>query len=81
MRTLFDFVKPGGAAIVSKIYHGISRTSRLYLSGFYSHFKGLWVNGHSKFWSMPTVAMMLAEAGSRFPAFECADVSRLSPCL
>lgn len=61
---LFSLVEPGGVAIVSTPYHGYSKNLALALSGkMDAHFTALWDHGHVKFWSMKTLATLLAEAG------------------
>jgi len=63
-RTLFDFVEPGGTAIVSTPYHGYLKNLSLAVSGkMEAHFTVLWDHGHIKFWSIPTLTTLLSEAG------------------
>lgn len=76
--TLFDLVEPGGLAIVSTPYHGYWKNLALAVSGrMDAHFTALWDHGHIKFWSMKTLAALLAEAGFGVP--EWFRVGRIGP--
>ena len=75
---LFDLVEPGGLAIVSTPYHGYWKNLALAITGrMDAHFTVLWDHGHIKFWSMKTLAALLAEAG--FGAPEWFRVGRVGP--
>jgi 2-polyprenyl-6-hydroxyphenyl methylase/3-demethylubiquinone-9 3-methyltransferase len=61
---VFDLLAPGGVAYISTPYHGYFKNLALALSGrMDGHFTALWDGGHSKFWSMATLATLLREAG------------------
>lgn len=63
-RRLFDLTAPGGAAIVSTPYHGYLKNLALAVTGkLDAHFTALWDGGHIKFFSIPTLTALLAEAG------------------
>jgi 2-polyprenyl-6-hydroxyphenyl methylase/3-demethylubiquinone-9 3-methyltransferase len=65
-RTLFDLGEPGGTMIASTPYHGYLKNLALAVSGkMDTHFTALWDHGHIKFWSIPTLRILLEEAGFR----------------
>ena len=62
--TLFDLLEPGGMAIVSTPYHGYLKNLALAITGrLDAHFTALWDHGHIKFWSIPSLTILLTEAG------------------
>ncbi len=62
--TLFNFLEPGGTAIVTTPYHGYLKNLVMALTGkLDAHFTALWDHGHIKFWSTKTLAQLLLEAG------------------
>lgn len=65
-RTLFDLIEPGGLALVSTPYHGYLKNLAIALfDKSDSHWSPLWDHGHIKFWSRPTLTVLLEEAGFR----------------
>jgi 2-polyprenyl-6-hydroxyphenyl methylase/3-demethylubiquinone-9 3-methyltransferase len=65
-RCLFDLVEPGGTAFVSTPYHGYLKNLALAVAGkMDAHFTALWDHGHIKFWSVPTLTVLLHEVGFR----------------
>lgn len=63
-KTLFDLVEPGGSVILSTPYHGYWKNLALSITGkMDQHFTALWDNGHIKFWSIPTLTLLLKEVG------------------
>jgi 2-polyprenyl-3-methyl-5-hydroxy-6-metoxy-1,4-benzoquinol methylase len=62
--TVFSLLESGGAAVISTPFHGYWKNLALALGGkMDSHFTALWDYGHIKFWSIDTLAQLLAEAG------------------
>jgi 2-polyprenyl-3-methyl-5-hydroxy-6-metoxy-1,4-benzoquinol methylase len=62
--TLFDLLEPGGTAIISTPYHGYWKNLAMAVTGkMDAHFTALWDHGHIKFWSIPTLGLLLREAG------------------
>ena len=77
-RTLFDLVEPGGTAIVSTPYHGYFKNVALAVTGRLDrHFTALWDGGHIKFFSIPTLRALLAEAG--FTPIHVRRIGRIPP--
>jgi len=70
-RTLFELVEPGGVAIVSTPYHGYWKNLALSLvpGAWDRHWHPLRDHGHIKFWSEPTLRVLLCEAGFGEVAF------------
>ena len=63
-KTLFDLIEPGGTAIVSTPYHSYFKYLVLALTGkMQAHLMPLKDHGHIKFWSIPTLTVLLEEAG------------------
>jgi 2-polyprenyl-3-methyl-5-hydroxy-6-metoxy-1,4-benzoquinol methylase len=61
---LYNLLKPGGYAIVTTPYHGYWKNLAVALTGkFDHHVTALWDHGHIKFWSIPTLTVLLTEAG------------------
>lgn len=59
-----DLLTPGGLAVISTPYHGYWKNLALALTGSMDHhYSALWDYGHIKFWSVPTLTTLLAEAG------------------
>lgn len=77
-RTVFDLLLPGGVLILSTPYHGYLKNVALALSGkLDDHFGPLWDHGHIKFWSLPSLQTLLAEAG--FVNSEFKRIGRIPP--
>jgi 2-polyprenyl-3-methyl-5-hydroxy-6-metoxy-1,4-benzoquinol methylase len=65
VRTFLSLIEPGGIGFLSTPYHGYFKNVALALSGkMDSHFTALWDGGHVKFFSIPTLRALLAEAGA-----------------
>lgn len=77
-KSAFDLLEPGGTAIISTPYHGYLKNVALALSGRMDrHFTVLWDGGHIKFFSIPSLRQLLAEAG--FATIRFIRVGRLPP--
>lgn len=77
-RTVFDLLEPGGTAIISTPFHGYWKNLVMALTGTMDkHFHALWDHGHIKFWSVPTLTILLNEANFRKIRFE--RVGRIPP--
>jgi len=60
----FNFLRPGGKALISTPYHGYLKNLALSLSGrMDAHFGPLWDGGHIKFWSRRTLSQLFMESG------------------
>ena len=60
----FSLLKPGGALVISTIYHGYLKNVALALLGrFDAHVDPLWDHGHIKFFSPRTLTHLIAQAG------------------
>jgi ubiquinone biosynthesis O-methyltransferase len=60
----FAALKPGGTLVLTTPYHGYLKNLAVVASGhFDKHFNPLWDHGHIKFFSMPTLELILREAG------------------
>jgi len=63
-RTLYSLLEPGGLGIISTPYHGYLKNVALALIGrMDQHFTALWDGGHIKFWSIPSLQLLLIETG------------------
>lgn len=64
VRCIYDLLIPGGIAIISTPYHGYLKNLALAATGkLDKHFTALWDGGHIKFWSIPTLRVLLTECG------------------
>lgn len=62
--SVYDLLRPGGIIILSTPYRSYLKNLTLALAGkMDAHFTALWDGGHIKFWSVKTLAALLAEAG------------------
>ncbi len=66
----FNFLRPGGRALISTPYHGYLKNLALSLSGrMDAHFGPLWDGGHIKFWSRRTLSQLFMESGFLIRSF------------
>jgi 2-polyprenyl-6-hydroxyphenyl methylase/3-demethylubiquinone-9 3-methyltransferase len=57
-------LQPGGLAVITTPYNGYLKNLAIaVLGGFDRHATALWDHGHIKFWSIPTLTTLLADAG------------------
>ncbi|MEP7030673.1 MAG: methyltransferase domain-containing protein [Pseudolabrys sp.] len=76
--TFFNLIEDGGIGILSTPYHGYLKNLALALSGKWdSHHSVMWDGGHIKFFSIPTLRQLLAEAG--FVDIEFIRAGRIPP--
>ena len=77
-RTFVSLIAPGGIGFLSTPYHGYLKNLALALSGrMEPHFTALWDGGHIKFFSNPTLRILLTEAGAR--ELEFLRIGRVPP--
>ncbi len=63
-RGCFAATRPGGRFICSTPYHGYLKNLALALAGKWDgHLNPMWLGGHIKFWSRPTLTQLLRETG------------------
>lgn len=63
-KVVHDLLELDGTAIISTPYHGYLKNLALAVTGkLDKHFSALWDGGHIKFFSIPTLRELLAEAG------------------
>ena len=73
-----SLLEPGGLAIISTPYNGYLKNLAIaLLGGFDRHATVLWDHGHIKFWSIPTLTTLLADAGLQEINF--GRVGRIAP--
>jgi 2-polyprenyl-6-hydroxyphenyl methylase/3-demethylubiquinone-9 3-methyltransferase len=77
-RCIYNLLLPGGLAIISTPYHGYWKNLALAITGMMDqHFTALWDGGHIKFWSIPTLRVLLIECG--FVEVRFVRVGRVPP--
>jgi 2-polyprenyl-3-methyl-5-hydroxy-6-metoxy-1,4-benzoquinol methylase len=66
VRRAYDALEDGGYLILSTPFHGYWKNLLLAITGkMDGHFTALWDHGHIKFWSKPSLTILLKEAGFR----------------